>query len=92
MIKYSKIQNELATMIKHPKIQNELATKMCICLHEMITLLLRFFSNIKKYVKHLKIQKESAKCSPKTFSPCGSSIYRYKIVFNSVSRAVQYPH
>ncbi len=38
-------------MIKHSKIQNELATKMCIRLHEMITLLLRFFRNIIKYDK-----------------------------------------
>ncbi len=39
-------------MIKQPKIQDESATKkMCIRLHEMMTLLLRFFRNIIKYDK-----------------------------------------
>ena len=38
-------------MIKHPKIQNEPASKMCIHLHEMLTILLRFFRNIIQYDK-----------------------------------------
>ena len=38
-------------MIKHPKIQKESATKICIRLHEMMALLLRFFRNTIQYDK-----------------------------------------
>ena len=47
-------------MIKHPKIQKESATKICIHLHEMMALLLRFSGISYNMIKHPKIQTESA--------------------------------
>ena len=47
-------------MIKHPKITNEPTSKMCIRLHEMMTLLLHFSGISENMIKHSKIQNELA--------------------------------